>query len=135
MAENKIKEAPEPAPQEEEPVKKKRSSKPARKLIRFVGVFGVLDRNQIVHAMPFIIFVTVLIIFYIGNSYYAESTIRKIDKIKTELKDKRAEFISTKSDVMFRSKPSEVAKAVEPMQIREPLEPPKRIIVQKEEKK
>jgi hypothetical protein len=135
MAENKIKEEKQEAPQEDQPVKKKRSSKPARKLIRFMDVFGVLDRNKVVHAMPFILFVTVLIIFYIGNSYYAESTIRKIDKLKTELRDKRAEFISTKSDVMFRSKPSEVARAVEPMQIREPLEPPKRIIVQKEEKK
>jgi hypothetical protein len=55
--------------------------------------------------------------------------------VKTELKEKRAEFISTESDVMFRSKPSEVAKAVEPMQIKEPLEPPKRIIVRQEKKK
>jgi hypothetical protein len=100
-----------------------------------MDVFGVFDRNQIVHAMPFILFVTVLIIFYIGNNYYAESTIRKIDKIKDELREKRAEFISTESDVMFRSKPSEVAKAVEPMQIKEPLEPPTRIIVPREKKK
>lgn len=128
MAENKIKEEEVKQPAKE-PVKKKRSS---GKLTRFMNVFGVLDRNQVVHAMPFILFVTVLIIFYIGNSYNAESTIRKIDKIKMELKDKRAEFISTKSDVMFRSKPSEVAKAVEPMQIREPLEPPKRIVVVRE---
>ena len=99
-----------------------------------MGVFGVLDRNQLVHAMPFILFITLLIIFYIGNSYNAESTIRQIDKMKVELKDKRAEFISTKSDVMFRSKPSEVAKAVQPMQIKEPLEPAKRIVVLQEEK-
>jgi hypothetical protein len=72
--------------------------------------------------------------FYIGNSYYAESTIRQIDKVKIDLKEKRAEFISTESDVMFRSKPSEVAKAVEPMQIKEPLEPPKRIVVREEKK-
>jgi len=133
MAENKIKEQP-PEEAAEEKAPKKRSSRPARNLVRFMGVFGVLDRNQVVHAMPFILFVTVLIMFYIGNSYYAESTIRKIDKVKIDLKEKRAEFISTKSEVMFRSKPSEVAKAVEPMQIREPLEPPKRIIVRQQVK-
>jgi len=115
--------------------KKKRSSRPARKLIRMMNVFGIFDRNQLVHAMPFILFITGLIMFYIGNSYYAESTIRKIDKIKSELKEKRAEFISTESELMFRSKPSEIAKAVEPMQIKEPLEPPKRIIVSEEKKK
>jgi hypothetical protein len=134
MAENKIREK-EPEQQPEEPVKKKRPSKQARNFIRFMGVFGVFDRNQIVHAMPFILFITVLIMFYIGNSYYAESTIRRIDKIKVELNEKRAEYISSESDVMFRSKPSEVAKAVESMQIKEPLEPPKRIIVREEKKK
>lgn len=133
MAENKIKEE-EQKPAEEKPAKKKRPSKQARKLIRFMGILGVLDRNQVVHAMPFILFITALIIFYIGNSYYAESTIRKIDKIKTELNDKRAEFISTKSELMFRSKPSEVAKEVGKMQIKEPLEPPKRIVVVQEKK-
>ncbi len=125
--ENKIKAEPKP---EKAAPKKKRSSRTERKLIRFMGVFGIFDRNQVVHAMPFILFVTVLIMFYIGNSYYAESTIRKIDKIKIELKERRAEFISTRSDVMFRSKPSEVAKAVEYMQIKESLEPPKRIVVE-----
>jgi hypothetical protein len=134
MAENKLKGEPEEQQQEETPVKMKRSSKSARRFIRFMGVFGVFERNQLVHAMPFILFLTGLIMFYIGNSYYAESSIRKIDKLKIELKERRAEFISTESDVMFRSKPSEVAKAVEPMQLKEPLEPPKRIIV-KEEKK
>ena len=135
MAENKIKKAPVPdEPKAEASVKKKRSSKSARKFIRFMDLFGVFDRNQIVHAMPFILFITALIMFYIGNSYYAESTIRKIDKIKIELNEKRAEFISTESDVMFRSKPSEVAKAVESMQIKEPLEPPKRIVVRAEKK-
>ena len=132
MAENKIKEE-EPKPQAEEPARKKRSPKP-NKLLKFMGITIITDRNQLVHAMPFILFVTLLIMIYIGNSYNAESTIRKIDKIKNEMNDKRAEFISTRSDIMFRSKPSEVAKAVEEMQIKEPLEPPKRIIVAKESK-
>lgn len=132
MAENKINE--ETKPPVEEPVTKLRSSKNEKKVFRFAGFFGVLDRNQVVHAMPFILFITLLIIFYIGNSYNAESTIRQIDKLKVDLKDKRAEFISTKSEVMFRSKPSEVAKAVESLEIKEPMEPPKRIVVLQKEK-
>ena len=70
MAENKLKEevqgeqAPLPKP-------KKRSSRPARRLIKMFNVFGVLGRNQIVHAMPFILFVTLLIVGDIATSYYA----------------------------------------------------------------
>ena len=128
MAENKLKEevqeevVPEPKP-------KKRSSRPARRLIKMVNVFGVLDRNQIVHAMPFILFVTMLIIGYIANSYYAERVIREIDKTKTELKEKRAEYISTKSMLMNNSRQSQVAGALESVNIKETTEPPKMIIV------
>lgn len=112
-----------------EPKPKKRSSRPARRLIKMVNVFGVLDRNQIVHAMPFILFVTMLIIGYIANSYYAERVIREIDKTKTELKEKRAEYISTKSMLMNNSRQSQVAGALESVNIKETTEPPKMIIV------
>ncbi|MBK6838218.1 MAG: hypothetical protein IPG90_08000 [Bacteroidetes bacterium] len=128
MAENKLKEevqeeqAPLPKP-------KKRSSRPARRLIKMFNVFGVLDRNQIVHAMPFILFVTLLIVGYIANSYYAERVIREIDKTKTELKERRAEYISPKSMLMNNSRQSQVAGALETENIKETTEPPRMIIV------
>ncbi|HRH65954.1 MAG TPA: FtsL-like putative cell division protein [Bacteroidia bacterium] len=129
MAENKLKaEAPEEPVQEPKP--KKRTSRPARRLIKLVNVFGVLDRNQIVHAMPFILFVTLLIIGYIANSYYAERVIREIDRTKTELKEKRAEYISTKSLLMNNSRQSQVAGALVPAEIKETTEPPRMIVVQ-----
>ena len=93
------------------------------------NVFGVLDRNQIVHAMPFILFVTLLIVGYIANSYYAERVIREIDKTKTELKERRAEYISTKSMLMNNSRQSQVAGALETENIKETTEPPRMIIV------
>jgi hypothetical protein len=55
--------------------------------------------------------------------------VRNIDKIKKEMKENRAEFISVKSEMMFRSKQSEVAKAVEPLQLKEATDPPRKIIV------
>jgi hypothetical protein len=85
--------------------------------------------------MPFILFLTVLILFYIGNSYYAERTIREINAVKKDLKEKRAEFISTSSELMFRTKQSEVATAIAPLEIREALEPQKKITVATPEKK
>ena len=92
-------------------------------------VFGIFNRNQVVKMMPFILFLTVLILFYIGNSYYAERTIREINNVKNDLKEKRAEFISTSSELMFRTKQSEVAKAIAPMQLKESVEPQKKITI------
>ncbi len=133
MAKNSIKEKPEEVV--EEASKKKRSTKSARKFLRFMHVFGIFNRNQVVKMMPFILFLTVLILFYIGNSYYAERTVREINDVKNDLKEKRAEFISTSSELMFRTKQSEVAKAILPMEIKESVEPQKKITIATKEKK
>ncbi len=130
MAKNKFKEKPEeetPAP--EKPRKKNIAG--ARKLIRFINTFGVFDRNQIVRAMPFILFITVIIIGYIANSYYAERIVRDINKTKMELKEKKAEHISIQSALISDSKQSSVAKSVETMEIKESTEPPHLIRAEK----
>jgi hypothetical protein len=103
--------------------------KKKKKSFSFMQVFGIFERQQIVNLMPFILFLTFLILIYIGNSYYAERTIRQIDKTKTELKEKRAEFISTSSELMFRTKQSEVAKAIAREGLKESVEPQKKIMV------
>ena len=121
MAENKRKPAPvveeaeeleeeEQAPKVEKKPKKK--AKPPMILVRFMDVFGVFKRNEIANAMPFVLFVTFLIILYIGNSYYAERVIRDIEKTKNQLKERRAEYISTMSQLMLESKQSEVAREI-----------------------
>ena len=126
MAKNSLRQKPEEVV---EPPKKKRSTKSARRFLKIMHVFGIFNRNQVVRMMPYILFLTVLILFYIGNSYYAERTIREINKVKTDLKEKRAEFISTSSELMFRTKQSEVAKAIAPLGIKESTEPQKKITV------
>ena len=89
----------------------------------------VLRNENFIHALPFIFFLSFIAMVYIANSYYAEKTIREIDKTNNELKELRSEYISTKSDLMLISKQSEVAKAVISMQIKESIVPPKKIIV------
>lgn len=118
----------------EEPVieqaPKKSSIRTSRNFIRFMSMFGNVNRNQIVHSMPFILFISVLLIIYIGNSYYAEGLIREIDKTKNDMKEKRAEYISMKSKLMYFSNQSEVAKALELYQIKESTRPPFKIVVE-----
>jgi hypothetical protein len=130
MSENKIKEKTEvEKPKETAPPKRKTPSTFKRNMIRFMNMFGFFNRNQIVNAMPFILFITVLIIGYIANSYYAEHIIREIDKKKTDLKEKRAQYISIMSRLMYQSNQSEVAKALEPYQVKENTEPPDKIFI------
>ena len=83
--------------------------------------------------MPFILFLTVIAMFYITNSFYAERTIRDIDQTKKELKEKRAEFISTKSKLMINSMQSEVAQhaSAAAFEIKESTVPPKKIVVER----
>jgi len=77
-------------------------------------------------ALP-ILFLAFIAILYIANGYQADDKIREVNKITNELKELRSEYISTKSDLMFVSKQSEVAKAAEPMGIKEPIVPPMKI--------
>ena len=130
MSDNKLKEpVVKETASEEAPPKRKSRSKASRNLIRFMNVFGIFNRNQIVHSMPFILFATLLIIGYIANSYYAEKIIREIDKTKTELKENRAEYISIMSRLMYQSNQSQVAKVLEPYQIKENTESPSKIFI------
>ena len=83
--------------------------------------------------MPNLLFTLALCIFYIGNSHYAEKTIRKIDKLKKEVQDLRADYTTLKADYMFASKQSEVARKVNNKGLRESSTPPNKIILEEGE--
>jgi hypothetical protein len=100
------------------------------------SVFDVFNGNFLTNKSslkqaPFAMFLTIVALFYISNSYYAERKIRQINKINNELKELRSEYITSKSKLMFVSKQSEVAKTAEVMglSIKESTTPPGKIIV------
>ena len=78
----------------------------------------------IVKNVPFYFFAGALAILYIANGHYADKMLRKISTTENEIKEMRYEFKSVKRDVIFRSKSSELAKAVEPLGLVELLDPP-----------
>jgi hypothetical protein len=63
-------------------------------------------------------------VIYIYNGHYADKTIRNINKTTNDLKEMQYEYKTLKSEVMFRSKQSELAKAVEPFGLKELMAPP-----------
>lgn len=86
-----------------------------------------------VQYVPKILFVMVLGLFYIGNTHHAEKTVRKINNIQAEVEDLRADYTTLKSDLMFSSKQSEVARKVKAYGLQESFKPPHKIVVEKGE--
>ena len=78
-----------------------------------------LNYRSVVKQMPFFLFLAVLAVLYIYNGHYADKTIRNINKTAKEVKELQYEYKTVKSEVMFRSKQSELVKAVEPLGLRE----------------
>jgi hypothetical protein len=93
----------------------------------FSGTFLTNEKN--IKHLPFILFLALIAIFYIANGYYADDKIREFNKVSNELKELRSEYISTKSELMFASKQSEIAKSALALGLKESLVPPIKIEV------
>ena len=91
-----------------------------------------LTRDAFLRLIPFLLFLLVLAILYISNIYYAEKTIREIEDARREVKELRYEYITSKSDLMSKSKRSEVARSLETEGLRESTVPPGRIYIRRD---
>lgn len=83
--------------------------------------------------LPKILFVMAIGLLYIGNTHYAEKTVRQINAIQAEVEDLRADYTTLKSDLMFASKQSEVARKVKAYGLKESLTPPYKVVVEEGE--
>lgn len=79
----------------------------------------LLNYQSIVKQIPFFLFLAALAVIYIYNGHYADKTIRDISRTERQLKELQYEYKTVKGDVLFRSKQSELVKAVEPLGLRE----------------
>lgn len=131
---------PEPIEEEEkltaEEIESKvqKPQKPRKKGVLAKGLSSVfsgtfLTNESTLKHLPFILFLALIAIFYIANGYYADDKIREVNKVSNQLKELRSEYISTKSELMFASKQSEVAKAAQDLGLTEPVVPPIKIEV------
>ncbi|MCE3258568.1 MAG: hypothetical protein K0S12_209 [Bacteroidetes bacterium] len=109
-------------------------SRPRKKGVLAKGLSSVfsgsfLTSDKTLKHLPFVLFLALIAIGYIANGYYADDKIREVNKISNQLKELRSEYISTKSDLMFESKQSQVAKSAEQLGLKEPIVPPTKIKV------
>jgi len=84
----------------------------------------LISYRWMVRNVPFFLFLAVLAVIYIYNGHRADKTIRQMTRVNRELKELQYEYKTIKSEVMFRSKQSELARAVEPFGLKELVHPP-----------
>ena len=90
-----------------------------KKITRTLSFKRWLNYQSIVKQVPFFLFLALLAVLYIYNGHYADRTIRDINQTAKDVKELQYEYKNVKSEVMFRSKESELVKAVEPLGLKE----------------
>lgn len=117
-----------------QPTEKGKAAAKAEKVLQNVLGGTFLTREKALNMLPYLFFLAMLAIVYIGNIYVAERKIRNIKQINTELKELRYEYISTKSELMFLSKQSQLARRLAGTGVKESRIPPEKIYTNREDK-
>src|SRR3954468_20635135 len=87
-----------------------------RKKVAGVSTVGrLLSYRWILKNIRFFLFLAVLAVVYIANGHMSDNRIRKINETARKLKDLQYEYKTLKSEMMFKSRESEMVKAAEPL--------------------
>ena len=102
----------------------------------FMTILGgrFLLREKFSKQFPFMVYITVLLMAIITNTYIAERNIRELTQTARKLNDLQVEYVKVKSDIMEASKQSVLAKRLAGVGLKEITEPLKRIEVEQPEK-
>ena len=104
-----------------------KKSHKGRKRVQDVLGGDYLSTKSVTSNVPFLNYLTVLTLLYIANTYNTERMYKQIERTKTELKELRFEYITTRSALMFESKLSELNKRTQAIGLKETLIPPYKI--------
>lgn len=90
------------------------------------GLLGI-NYQWITGNMLFFLFLALLAVVYIANGHMADKTIREMNRTARELKELQYEYKTLKSEMMFKSRETEMQKAAEPLGLKVSSTPPVRI--------
>lgn len=94
-----------------------------KKMVKF-------DEKNLLNNLPLVLLIAVLGIVHVANNHRIEKKVREINKLERELKELRWMYMTTKSELMYKSKQSEVANMVEFMGLEESVKAPYKIVVE-----
>lgn len=89
-----------------------------------------INYQLMVQHLPFFLFLSGLAVVYIYNGHNSDKIIKSISRTNKELRELQFEYKTLKSEVMFRSKQTEIAKAVAPLGLMELTTPP--VVIKKD---
>jgi hypothetical protein len=113
----------------EEPLKKVTTGALLKDLISG----STITDKIILKNLGYLLMLTLLGAIYIANRFHAEKLTRETTRLQKEVRDLRAESLSTSTDLMYASKQSEVFRLVreKELNLEELREPPFKLIVDK----
>ena len=131
MATNTFKRQP-PA----KPIRRRR--KPNRLAVWLNDVMGLDRRFGSDNAWPIrninrILWVTLLLVIYIGLNHNAERLVRRIQRTKTQVDELRSQYTVLNADFMKSGKQSEIIKRVSALGLADSQSPPNKIVVKSDE--
>ena len=77
------------------------------------------DEKNWFNNLPLVLFIAMLGVLHVANNHTAENKIRQMNKLEQDIKELRWTYMTAKSELMYKSKQSEVAKMVEEMCLKE----------------
>jgi hypothetical protein len=94
---------------------------------------SMVSEKIILKNLGYISLITFLTAIYIGNRFHAEKITRESTKLQREVKDLRAESLSTSAELMYLSKQSEVFTMIREkgLNLEELKTPPYKLLVDK----
>jgi hypothetical protein len=111
-----------------DPVKVVKKPNKSRKAMQdFLGG-DYLSKEWVTGNLLYILYVALLAMIYIANTYYTEKKFKAIEQTKVELKELRYGYITTKSILMFQGRQSEISKRAIIQGLREAKMPPFKIL-------
>jgi hypothetical protein len=94
---------------------------------------GFITTERATSALPFVLYIALLGMIYIGNMHLAEKTIREIDDLGKEVKERGWDYKTTKAEMAYKSTLTEVAKRADTLGVRQSVDPPRKITVKEEQ--
>jgi hypothetical protein len=92
---------------------------------------SMISEKIILKNLGYVSLITVLAAIYIGNRFHAEKLTRETSRLQKEVKDLRAEALSTSADLMYLSRQSELYRIVREkgLNLEELKTPPYKLLV------
>jgi cell division protein FtsL len=94
---------------------------------------SMVTEKIILKNLWYVLLLTLLAAIYIGNRFHAEKITRETTRLQREVKELRAESLSTSADLMYLSRQSEVFRLVKEkgLNLEELKAPPYKLLVDK----